>query len=182
LYPEIVVPESFQDRFTVCEVTCAPVPESEIVVGDPVALLVTVIVPFNVPVVAGPKITLNVRFCPGFNVTCEPAPLRVYPVPLTVIEEISTLVLPVLVIVSLCVDEVPVLMLPNARFVELYESVCVAATPVPANATVVGEFGALLTIFTIPFKLPAVVGANTALNVTLAPGATLLGMLRPLTV
>ncbi len=152
------------------------------VVGEPVALLVTMTVPFNVPVVLGVKMTLNVRVCEGFNVTCEPAPLSVYPAPLTVIEEICTLEFPVLVIVTVCVDEVPVFTLPNARLVELYESVCVVATPVPLSATVVGEFGALLAILTVPVRLPAVVGANTALNVTLAPGATVLGMLSPLTV
>ena len=65
---------------------------------------------------------------------------------------------------------------------ELKESVLVAATPVPLSATVAGEFGALLAILTVPDRLPAVVGANTALNVTLAPGATVLGTLSPLTV
>ena len=60
LKPEIVDPESLQLRLTVCDVTCTPVPESEIVAGDPVALLVTVTLPFNVPAVVGSKMTLNV--------------------------------------------------------------------------------------------------------------------------
>ena len=79
--------------------------------------------------------------------------------------------LPVFVIVSFFVDEVPVFTFPNAKLLPLNESVCVAATPVPVNATVVGEFGALLTMFTVPARLPAVVGANTALKVAVAAGA-----------
>ena len=90
--------------------------------------------------------------------------------------------LPVFVIVSLWLEDVFVLMLPKAMLEELNESVFVAATPVPLNATVVGEFGALLTMFTVPARLPAVVGANTALKETLPPGATVLGRLKPLTV
>jgi hypothetical protein len=90
-------------------------------------------------------------------------------------------VLPVFVIVSFLVDDVPVLTFPNARLVPLNESVCAVATPVPLRATVVGEFGALLTMLTVPVRLPAVVGANTALNVALAPGASVVA-LNPFTV
>jgi len=85
-------------------------------------------------------------------------------------------VLPVFVIVSFFVDEVPVFTFPNAKLLPLNESVCVAATPVPVNATVVGEFGALLTMFTVPARLPAVVGANTALKVAVAPGARVVAL------
>ena len=179
--PEID-PDSLQVRLTVCETTCTPVPESEIVAGDPVALLVTVTLPFNAPAVLGSKMTLNVSVWLGVSVAGVPAPLSVYPAPLTLIREICTFELPVFVIVSVFVDDVPVFTLPNARLEELSDKVCVAATPVPLRATVVGEFGALLTMLTVPVRLPAVVGANTALNVTLAPGATVLGILSPFTV
>ena len=84
------------------------------------------------------------------------------------------------VMVSVCVAEDPVFTLPNAKLVALKDSVCVTATPVPVNATVAGEVGALLAMFTEPAKLPAVVGANTALNVAVAPGATLV-VLSPFT-
>jgi hypothetical protein len=157
------------------------VPERAIVAGDPAALLVTLTLPFKVPVVVGSKITPNVRLCEGFRVAGV-APLSAYPVPLTVIEEICTLELPVFVIVSFCVDDDPVFTLPNPILAELNESVRVGATPVPLNATVAGEFGALLTTLTVPDRLPAVVGAKVALKATLAPGATVLGMVRPLTV
>jgi len=136
--------------------------------------------PFAVPAVLGSKITLNENVCEGFRVTA-PAPLSEYPVPLTVIAEICTELLPVLVIVSFNVDDTDVFTLPNARFEELNDSVLVAATPVPLRATVAGEFGALLAIFTVPAKVPVVVGANTALNETLDPGATVFGTESPFT-
>jgi len=136
--------------------------------------------PFAVPAVLGSNITLNVNVCEGFRVTA-PAPLSEYPAPLTVIAEICTELLPVLVIVSVKVDDTEVFTLPNARLEELNESVLVAATPVPLRATVAGEFGALLAMFTVPAKVPAAVGANTALNETLEPGATVLGTESPFT-
>jgi hypothetical protein len=83
--------------------------------------------------------------------------------------------------VSLFVEEVPVFTLPKLRLDELKESVFVDATPVPLRATVDGEFGALLTILTVPLREPAVVGANTPLKVTLLPAATVLGSVIPLT-
>jgi hypothetical protein len=83
------------------------------------------------------------------------------------------------VIVSVNVEGVDVFTLPNARLDELSDSVLVAATPVPLRATVAGEFSALLAIVTVPAKLPVVVGANTALNETLDPGATVLGTESP---
>ena len=84
--------------------------------------------------------------------------------------------LPVFVIVTFFVDELPVFTFPNARLDELNETVCVAATPVPLRATVAGEFGALLAILTVPERFPAVVGANTALNVEVAPGASVVAL------
>ena len=56
-----------------------------------------------------------------------------------------------------------------------------ARTPVPVRAIVAGEFGALLAIVTVPFNVPAVVGANTALKVVLAPAATVFGVVKPVT-
>ena len=180
LKPAIDEPVSFHVKLTVCVTTATPVPVSAIAAGEPVALLVTVMLPFAAPAAPGSKITLNVNACEGFRVTA-PAPLSEYPVPLTEIAEICTALLPVLVIVSVNVEGEDVFTLPNARLDELSDSVLVAATPVPLRATVVGEFGALLAILTVPDRLPVVVGANTALNETLDPGATVLGTVSPFT-
>jgi len=84
------------------------------------------------------------------------------------------------VIVSVFVEEVPVFTFPKAKVVALKDSVCVIAMPVPVSATVEGDVGALLAMLTDPAKLPAVVGANTALKVAVPPGATLV-VLSPFT-
>lgn len=44
------------------------------------------------------------------------------------------------------------------------------ATPVPESAITVGEFDALLVTVMPPLSLPAVAGANVALNVAVCPG------------
>jgi len=181
LYPEIEEPVSLQFRLTVWDTVWTPVPVSVIVPGEPEALLVTVMLPLDAPAALGSKIALKVKVCDGFSVT-PLAPLSEYPVPLTVIEEICTEELPVFVIVSLKVAVVEAMFtLPNASVGALNDRVLVAATPVPLKATVDGEFGALLAMVTVPVRLPAAVGANTALNVTLAPGATVLGAESPFT-
>ena len=88
-------------------------------------------------------------------------PLSANPAPLSLILEICTLALPVLVNVSVSVEELPVFTFPNPRLAVLKEStgVC-AATPVPLSGIVAGEFGALLTTVTPPVTAPAAAGAN----------------------
>ena len=154
-----------QLRLTEWVVAWTPVPESVIAAGEPVALLVTVTVPPSLPAPLGEKITPNVRVCEGASVTGVLAPLRENPDPLSVICEIMTLAFPVLVIVTFCVDEDPVLTLPKPRVVVLNERSSVAATPVPLRAITFGEFGALLRIVMLPLAAPAEAGANCALNV-----------------
>lgn len=128
--------------------------------GETVAVLVTVTVPVSPPAALGLKITPNVRLCPALRVTGVPAPLRVNPAPLSVICEILTLALPESVTVTLCVDDDPVFTFPKPRFVVLNVSNCVAATPVPLRAITAGEFGALLTMVTLPLAVAADAGAN----------------------
>lgn len=65
---------------------------------------------------------------------------------------------------------VPVFTVPKLRLDGVVEIVRVAATPVPLNATAVGEVGALLTSEILPVALPAACGANCALKVVDAPG------------
>lgn len=92
-----------------------------------------------------------------------------------------TLELPVLVRTTLFVLEFPTFKLPKLKLVGLAEMVTVEATPVPLKEIVAGEFGALLVTLIVPDKLPAVVGAKTALKVVLAPAAKVVGVLKPLT-
>jgi phosphoribosylcarboxyaminoimidazole (NCAIR) mutase len=71
-------------------------------------------------------------------------------------------------------------MLPKTKLVGFADKITVPAIPVPVSATVEGEVGALLVIVMVPGRLPAVVGANVALNVALAPTAIVLGVTNPL--
>ena len=99
---------------------------------------------------------------------------------LTVTCEIVTLAVPVFVRITLLELVVPALTLPKDRLVGFAESVTVPATPVPVKATVAGDPGALLVIVMVPGRLPAVAGANRALNVAVAPAAIVLGVVSPL--
>ena len=71
-------------------------------------------------------------------------------------------------------------MLVKLKLFVLADRVTVAAVPVPLSDTVVGEFGALLVMVTVPVRLPAVVGANKTLNVAVPPAASVTGRLSPL--
>ena len=151
-----------------------------IVAGEPDALLETVTDPLEVPVAAGLKLTEIVSACPTVRVTGVPAPLTPNPAPPTVMVEISTSEFPVLVMTTLCVTELPVATFPKLRLDELKESVFVAAAPVPLSGKLAGEFGALLTMETLPDADPAVAGKNWTLNVLDAPGFNDNGRLNPL--
>src|SRR5262249_10328537 len=106
-------------------------------------------------------------------------PVAVRPAPATAICEICALALPVLVMVTVRVAEEPVLTLPKFTLLVLNVKIPAAATPVPLRAMLAGEFGALLVTVTVPLRLPAVVGEKIALNVVLAPIATVTGVVRP---
>ena len=134
------------------------------VAGEPVALLVTLTLPLSVPAAVGENTTPKVRFCPAVSVTGVPAPLREKPLPVSVMLEMVMLEFPVLVTVTFCVEDDPAFTLPKARLVELNDSVCDAVTPVPLNAIVAGEFGALLMIDTLPLAEPAEAGEKLMLK------------------
>ena len=51
----------------------------------------------------------------------------------------------------------------------------------PLNATVVGEFGAVLVIDKLPVTLPPVVGVNFTVKQLLCPAAMLVGEVNPVT-
>lgn len=86
------------------------------------------------------------------------------------------LLLPLFFNVTLEVLALPAFTPPKLKLVGFAESVTEEATPVPVKEIVAGELGALLDTRIVPLKLPAVVGANTALNVVLAPAAKVAGV------
>ena len=160
-----------------------PVPDSGIAVGDPVALLTTVMLPGTLTAVVGLNCTTSVMPCVGVNVTGALPPVIEYPAPVKLICEIVTLELPALVIVTFCVgEEVPVVTFPKLKPVAgLMPRVRVAAIPVPLTTTEVGDVSALLTMETLPDTGPAEVGRNVTVIVVCCPAFTFKGSEYPLT-
>lgn len=54
------------------------------------------------------------------------------------------------------------------------------AVPEPLNETVIGEFGLVFTIDTLPLTLPAALGANFAVNDVLCAAPSVNGVVIPL--
>jgi hypothetical protein len=144
-----------------------------------------VLVTVTLPVTVSADFGLNVRFidafCPGAKVMGVVIPLMTTSFAFTLISAMVVLKFPLFVSVTLFVLELPALTLAKLKLVGLAEIVTAAATPVPLKATVFGEFGALLAMVMLPPKLPAVVGANSTLNVAVLPIAIVVGVLSPLT-
>src|ERR1700733_4011382 len=156
---------------------CVPVPLKAIVVGEFGALLTIEMLPLTLPADVGANLALNVVLNPAPSVSGVAIPVVLKPAPVTVTAEIVTVALPLFVSVMVCELFVPVATLPNAALVGVAAS-C-ACVPVPLNAIVVGEFGALLTIEMLPLAFPADVGANLALNVVLSPAPKVTGVVIP---
>ena len=92
---------------------CVPVPLSEIVAGELVALLTTVTLPARLPAEAGANVTLKEVDWPAARLSGSVIPLVLNPVPVALTCEMETLEFPVLEIVTLCVALVPVVRLPK---------------------------------------------------------------------
>ena len=99
--------------------------------------------------------------------------------PVTPTFEMVTLALPLLVSTTLSELLLPTFTLPKLKLVVLIPSTLVDATPVPLSGIDIGELGELLISVIEPDTAPAVVGANTALNVAFLPAAMVNGALMP---
>ena len=102
-----------QFRFTEWLVGELPDPDTAMVSGEFVALLLTVTFPDKLPVVVGEKTTLNEVACPGFSVRGRASPERLKPLPPTLAWDTDTLEFPELVSETLWVALVPVVTLPK---------------------------------------------------------------------
>jgi len=78
-----------------------PVPESEMVSGEFVALLATIILPVALPAAAGAKVAVRVAVCPGVKIIPE-TPVALKPAPDTLTLEIVMLEFPAFVSVTDC--------------------------------------------------------------------------------
>ena len=163
---------------TVWLTAAVPEPESEIVVGEFVALLFTTTLPETLPVAVGAKATANEVAWLGESVRGRARPETVKPLPVTLSEVSETLEFPVLVSVTVCVALVPVVRLPKLRDVGDALSCSVAATPVPDSGTENEGVGELLE----KVKLPEYVLADAGVKLTVQryelPGAIERGVVR----
>jgi hypothetical protein len=147
--------------------------------GEFVALLIKLMFPLTAPAAAGANWTETGTDWPAVKVSPELTPLTVKPAPETFTADIVTLEFPVFVKAALKSLLLPTFTLPKLRLDVLNVSSCVPATPVPLNAIVRGELGALLVSEIEPVALPAVLGAKTALNVAFEPVGIVSGVVRP---
>src|ERR1700691_4711044 len=116
---------------------------------------------------------------PAVKVSPEPTPLTVKPALEIFTADIVTLEFPVLIKAALKSPLLPTFTLPKLRLEVLNVSSCVPAIPVPLNAIVNGELGALLVSEIEPVTLPPALGVKTALNVVFEPVGIVRGVLRP---
>src|ERR1700676_688471 len=138
---------------------CTPLPVTGITVLVPCEL-VRLMFPVTVSELAGLNDTVMVVLCPAPSARGVVIPEVETSFAFTINCEMVTLEFPLFVTVTLLEPELPAVMLPKLRLVGAAVIETDPATPVPVNATVEGEPGALLAMLTVLFRIPAVVGGN----------------------
>jgi len=142
---------------------CTPAPLSGIVIGEPGALLVTDMLPEALPVAVGANVAVKVALLPALIVTGMLKPLMLKPAPDALAWVIVNGAFPVFCKMTLFGELLPTPVLPNETFAGFAESCACPAVPLRVIDSV--AFDALLAIVIFPAALPAVVGANCAVNV-----------------
>jgi len=147
-----------QVKSTVCGLGANPRPDKETVFGDPVASLTTVTVPLALPAAAGLKFTVIEVLCAGDNTIGVAAPASANAAPFSLIWEIVTFELPVLVNTTACDEVLPTAMFPKSRLFWLIDKVRVGATPVPLRDTAVEKLTPSLSSLRTPVTAPSGTG------------------------
>jgi hypothetical protein len=158
-------------------VDCVPVPLNAMVSGEFGALLTTEMLPDALPEPVGANCAVKLADWPAAIVIGAGTPETLNPAPVTFTAETVTLADPLFFNVIVCVLLPPTFTLP--KFSLAGEAPSCACVPVPLNAIVSGEFGPLFVIEIDPVALPAVVGANWAVNDALCPAPSVSGVARP---
>lgn len=99
-----------------------PVPLSEMIAGELVAVLTTLMLPDTAPVAAGAKLAVSGKLWPAASVTPPEKPVMLNPAPVAATCEMLTLAVPVLVKVMACEAELPTNVLPKLKLLALVES------------------------------------------------------------
>ena len=169
-----------QVKSTVCGLGANPRPDKETVFGDPVASLTTVTVPLALPAAAGLKFNVIEVLCAGDNTIGVAAPASANAAPFSLIWEIVTFELPVLVNTTACDEVLPTATLPKSKLAWLTDKVLTGATPVPLRLSMFDEFAPLLSSLRIPVTAWADGGVNKTLKLVPCPAASVKGTVRPL--
>ena len=170
---------SLQDRSTLCCGGVVPVPVSDSLVGEFVALLMNEAVADAAPLACGVNVTVNDLLPPAEMVKGNESPLRANSEVLTLAEDTVTLA-PVAFSVPVRLALDPTVTLPKFSVAGVTDN-CPAAVPVPDRGTDKFGFDPLDTTAMLPLTAPAEVGAKVALKVKLCPGVKVSGGLIPLT-
>lgn len=101
---------------------CTPVPLSEMVAGELVAVLTTLMLPDTAPVAAGAKLAVSGKLWPAASVTPPEKPVTLNPAPVAATCAMLTLPVPVLVKVMAFEAELPNNVLPKLKLLALVES------------------------------------------------------------
>jgi hypothetical protein len=138
--------------------------------------------PLALPADEGENFTGKVTLAPAL-IVCAVNPEKLNPVPEGVALVMFNEPFPEFVRVTFCVALLLTATFPNATLAGLIVSCGCAWVPLPPNAMVSGDPGALLDIDTLPVTAPAVVGANAAVKEVLCPAFNVIGasplMLKP---
>jgi hypothetical protein len=137
------------------------------------------ILPVALPAVVGANCAAKLTLWPAPSVNGVARPLMLNPVPDAVACDTVTLADPEFVKEIVCEPLLPVATEPKLIVAGL--TVSWPWTPVPDIAIAVGEFGALLTMESVPLEAPATDGSNVAVKDALPPAAIVIGMLGALT-
>jgi hypothetical protein len=158
-----------------------PAPLNVIVAGEPGALLLIEMLPEALPLAVGENFAVKDVLPPAAIVTGSVSPERLNPVPDAVARDMTVFAVPGLLSVMVAVPVLPVATLLKFTVVGLMVSCgCGGSVAIPLSAMVSGEFAALLVIEMLPLALPAVAGANFAVNDATCPGVSVTGVAKPL--
>ncbi len=182
----LVTPTATLLKFTLVGITlicgCMPLPLSEIVAGELVALLTTLRLPVALTAVPGAKLTMSAKLWPAARVMAPVKPLTPNPPPVVVTCEMLTLPVPVFVSETDWEAEVPTKAFPKLRLLGLAESkfVCEGkgdvGVPVPETETVWAPPPLRVVLRTIlPLKVTAASGWNMTWKDALAWGLSVMG-------
>jgi hypothetical protein len=165
LFPVITLPKLTLDGFPE-SCGCTPVPLNGMDAGEPGALLVSEMLPEEFPAALGVNLAVKDVLPPAAIVAGIARPEMLKPAPEAVASVMTVLAFPGLLRVIVAVALPPTFTLLKFTLAGLIVNLgCGGSVPTPLNAIFRGEPGALLVTAMFPLKLPAVVGANLAVNV-----------------